>query len=451
GSSANTYTTDAQSYDALVRDAQPTGSTFPAAGNQEMVIVFAAGNKGSGSNTVGSPSTGKNVITASAGEGVQAFGGIDGCLLADTGADNANDVAAFSSRGPTSDGRKKPDIMLPGTHISSGVAQASIASPTGSGLGAQLPCFDGSGVCGGIGSDLFFPSGQQWYTASNGTSHSTPAVSGFAALIRQDFINRGFSPPSPAMTKALMMNTASYMNGTGANDTLPSNNQGMGRANMNSYFDIFSQANILRDETNADRFTASGQQRVITGTIVSGAKPFRVTLAWTDAPGSTTGNAFVNNLDLEVTVGGQTYLGNVYSGANSVPGGTADTRNNVESVTVPAGVTGNFVIKVKATNIAADGVPGNANALDQDFALVVANASEVPLVPVFASGPTSITAESCGLPNNTIDPAETVSINFALSNVGSAGTTNVVATLQATGGVTSPSGAQNYGALAANG
>jgi hypothetical protein len=34
GSSANTYTTDSQSYDALVRDAQPTGSTNPAAGNQ---------------------------------------------------------------------------------------------------------------------------------------------------------------------------------------------------------------------------------------------------------------------------------------------------------------------------------------------------------------------------------------------------------------------------------
>jgi hypothetical protein len=107
------------------------------------------------------------------------------------------------------------------------------------------------------------------------------------------------------------------MNGTGANDTLPSNNQGMGRANMDNYFDIFNQARILRDETNPDRFTASGQQRVMTGNVVSGAKPFRVTLAWTDAPGPTSGNAFVNNLDLEVTVGGQTFKGNIFSGANS--------------------------------------------------------------------------------------------------------------------------------------
>jgi subtilisin family serine protease len=154
---------------------------------------------------------------------VQAFGGADFCGVGDTGADSANDIIGFSSRGPTSDGRKKPDIMLPGTHISGTVAQASNVSPV-SGTGAQLACFTADGVCGGVGIN-FFPAGQQWYTASSGTSHSTPAISGFAALLRQDFINRGFSPPSPAMTKALMMNTAAYMNGTGANDTLPSNNQ----------------------------------------------------------------------------------------------------------------------------------------------------------------------------------------------------------------------------------
>src|SRR5262249_19144315 len=150
-----------------------------------------------------------------------------------------------------------------------------------------------------------------------GTSHSTPAVAGLAALVRQDFINRALKPPSPAMTKAVIMNSALYMTGAGANDTLPSNSQGMGLANLNNYFNIFSEAHIVRDEI--DRFTSSGQQRVFTGNIVDGSKPFRVTLAWTDAPGSTTGNAFVNNLDLEVTVGGTTFLGNVFNGRNSAP------------------------------------------------------------------------------------------------------------------------------------
>ena len=455
GSTSNLYTVDAQQYDGLVRDAQPdTGCSLPncisTAGNQEYVIVFAAGNGGAGANTVGEPSTAKNVITVGASENVNPFGGADNCGIADTGADNANDMISFSSRGPTSDGRKKPDIVGPGTHVSSGVAQASLVSPTGSGTGAQLACFDGGGVCGGTGGSNFFPAGQQWYTASSGTSHSTPATAGVAALIRQYFINQSLTPPSAAMTKALLLNSARYMTGAGANDTLPSNTQGMGEINLNSFFDIFATANSRHDELAADTFTASGQQRVITGTVSDNSKPLRVTLAWTDTPGPTSGNAFVNNLDLEVTAGGNTYKGNVFSGAFSATGGTADTRNNVESVFIPAGVTGSLVIKVKATNIAGDGVPNNAAPLDQDYALVAYNVTEAPLA-VISNGATAITAESCGPANNAIDPGETVTVNFALSNVGTANTTNLVATLQATGGVTSPSAAQTYGVLVANG
>lgn len=450
GSSSNTYTVDAQQYDALVRDAQPAGSPFPVAGNQEYVIVFAAGNAGPGAGTVGEPGTAKNVITVGAAENVNAFGAADNCGIDDTGANSANDIIFFSSRGPTADGRRKPDIVAPGTHVTGGVAQASLALPAGSGTGAQTACFSGGGVCGGVAPSNFFPAGQQWYTASSGTSHSTPAIAGVAALIRQHFLNLALSPPSPAMTKGLMMNSARYLNGVGANDTLPSNNQGMGEVSLNSYFDVFATAHSMHDQLPGEKFTASGQQRVITGTVADAAKPLRVTLVWTDVPGPTSGSAFVNDLDLEVSVGGNTYKGNVFSGAFSATGGTADTRNNVESVFIPAGVTGSLVIKVKATNIAGDGVPGDANPLDQDFALVAYNVTEAPL-PVLSGGATLITAESCSAANNAIDPAETVTVNFDLSNIGTANTTSLVATLLATGGVTSPSGAQNYGILTAGG
>ena len=55
---AGAYNVDAQSYDALVRDAQPTGSAVTTAGNQQMTFVFAAGNAGTGgAKTVGSPGT----------------------------------------------------------------------------------------------------------------------------------------------------------------------------------------------------------------------------------------------------------------------------------------------------------------------------------------------------------------------------------------------------------
>ena len=364
------YDADAQTYDALVRDAQPAGSSFPTAGNQQMVIVFAAGNAGPNATTVGSPGTAKNVIVAGAAENVRAFGGADASGVADTGANSANDIIDFSSRGPCADGRNKPDLVAPGTHVTGGVPQNG--SPTTNGTGTALSCFNGEGVSGGV-SSIYFPSaGQQFYTASSGTSHSTPGIAGACALLRQYFLNASLTAPSPAMTKAFLMNSARYMTGTYANDTLPSQSQGMGHVNLGTAFD--GVARVLRDQTGADKFTASGQTRTFSGNVADNTKPFRVTLAWTDAPGNTTGNAYNNNLDLTVTVSGNTYKGNVFSGANSVTGGSADAKNNVESVFIPAGVSGAFTVTVTAANINSDGVPNEAPPTDQDFALVIYNA-----------------------------------------------------------------------------
>ena len=387
GADSNLYDADAQRYDALVRDAQPAGSAVPNAGNQEMVIVFAAGNAGPGAGSVGTPGTAKNVFTSGASENVQAFGAADGCSTADDEADSAMDVASFSSRGPCADGRKKPDLMAPGTHVSGGVAQAAgqQASPPAVATGQALACFDATGVCAGPGTSNYWPLAQQWYTASSGTSHSTPAMAGGAALLRQYFINQGMTPPSPAMTKAYLMNSARYMTGTSANDTLYSNVQGMGLMDLGRAFD--GTPRLLDDQVvPANLFTASGQSRTFTGYVADPARPFRVTLAWTDAPGSTTGSAWKNNLDLTVTVGGSAYKGNVFSGATSVTGGSADASNNVESVFLPAGVTGAVTVTVTATNVNSDGVPGNASALDQDFALVVYNACATqPAAPASVS------------------------------------------------------------------
>src|SRR5262249_20839337 len=145
-------------------------------------------------------------------------------------------------------------------------------------------------------------------------------------------------------------------------------------------------------------------------------QPFRVSLAWTDAPGPTTGNAFVNNLDLEVTVNGTLFRGNVFSGANSVSGGVADGANNLESVFLPAGTAGSFSVTVKATNIAGDGVPGNGDATDQDFALVVYNGTTAAPTPDFslAASPSSQTVTAGG--STTYAVTSTPSGGFA-SNV----------------------------------
>lgn len=445
-----TYTASSQAYDALVRDAQPTGSTFPVAGNQEMVIVFSAGNAGSSASTIGSPASGKNVFTVGAAENEHPFGGADFCGIGDTGANSANDVISFSSRGPCTDGRRKPDIQAPGTHVSGGVFQASNVSPV-SGNGVAAACFDADGVCGGP-SNNFWPLAQQWYTASSGTSHSAPAVAGATALLRQYFINSALAPPTPAMTKAWLMSSARYMTGVGANDTLPSNSQGMGMVDLERAFGMTTSDTVIRDQEAADLFTASGQERVFFVDVADSGQPFRVTLAWTDAPGPTSGNAYVNNLDLQVTVGGQIYLGNVFSGASSTPGGAADPRNNVESVFLPAGVSGTALVKVIATNIAGDGVPNVGGALDQDFALVVANAVPGVAAPILGASGSSIGAESCDPANGVVDPDETVTVSLCLQNAnGAADTANLVATLQATGGVTAPSAPQSYGVVTAGG
>ncbi|MEI8255861.1 MAG: S8 family serine peptidase, partial [Deltaproteobacteria bacterium] len=126
-SSDGQYDIDAQTFDALVRDAQPAGSPHPATGNQEMVIVFSAGNDGPGANTITSPGTAKNVITVGAAANVRSLnlahggndaGGGDGCDTVDAEAEDANDLLSFTSQGPCNDGRIKPDLVAPGTHES---------------------------------------------------------------------------------------------------------------------------------------------------------------------------------------------------------------------------------------------------------------------------------------------------------------------------------------------
>lgn len=407
-----------------------------------MIIVVAAGNDGSDARTVNSPGAGKNVITVGASEGVQAIGGADASGIVDSQANSANDMASFSSRGPCEDGRNKPDLVAPGTHISGGVYQSGVLSA----FGTADACFDGSGVSGGYGSS-FFPIGQQYFTASSGTSHSTPAVSGAAALLRQYFINQGRVPPSPAMTKAYLMNSARHMTGISANDPLWSNTQGMGRLDLGAAFDGMPRG--LRDQNAADLFTETGQSRTFTGTIHDSTKPFRATLAWTDAPGSIIGNAYNNDLDLVVTANGIPYKGNVFSGSISVSGHSADRKNNVESVLLPAGFRGTFTVKVTAANINSDGVPNNGVALDQDFALVIYNAV-LQTKPALTAGTSSLVAESFAS-NGAIDPGETVTVNFQMINIGTGAADEVTATLLATNGVTNPSAAQSYGHLGAEG
>ena len=73
-------------------------------------------------------------------------------------------------------------------------------------------------------------------------------------------------------------------------------------------------------------------------------------LVWTYAPGPVFGNAYMNDLNLVVTAGASTYLGNHMVLGVSQTGGTADTRNNAEAVFLPAGTSGALRVRPRLSS-----------------------------------------------------------------------------------------------------
>ncbi len=384
---ANTYDEASQAFDAGTRDADPTEP-----GNQEILFIFAAGNSGPNSGTVGTPGNAKNVLTVGASENVRPGDEDgewwDGCYTPPTQADNAMDIATFSSRGPAPGNRAKPEVVAPGTHVQ--------------GTASTAPGYTGAGVC-----DPYRPSGQTIFAASSGTSHSTPAVAGMASLTYY-WLQKVYTitTPSPALLKAYIMAHTTYLTGTDANDTLPSPNQGYGMPTMRMAFDetprFLVNQSVVFDET--------GETWTWYGSVADPTKPVVIVLNYTDAPGAVGTSPQVNDLDLEVTIAGTLYRGNIFDGQWSIPGGTPDTANNYEVIRLPAGTSGALRITVLATNIAGDGVPNVGDATDQDFALVCYNCSQSPS---FFLDATPTTARICTPQNATFGITATPVLGYS--------------------------------------
>jgi PKD repeat protein/endonuclease/exonuclease/phosphatase family metal-dependent hydrolase len=71
--------------------------------------------------------------------------------------------------------------------------------------------------------------------------------------------------------------------------------------------------------------------------------------------------------------------------------------------------------------------------------------------PVIITNGWTLTAENCAPGNGVVDPGETVTVNLAVKNTGTADTTNLVATLLGTDDVTLPSNPQTYGVVSTSG
>ncbi len=89
----------------------PLSIMCDAAVSKGVVVCVAAGNSGPAAGTLGCPGAANHVITVGA-------------------TDKEDQMASFSSRGPTLDGRAKPDICMPGVNIvSCRAARTSTGTP----------------------------------------------------------------------------------------------------------------------------------------------------------------------------------------------------------------------------------------------------------------------------------------------------------------------------------
>jgi len=324
------YDADTRQVDVGVRDADPN-----APGDQPLNYVLSFMNGNGGTQSQGSPDEAKNTFTVGSTKG-QSSATVQIAAI--------NDLSSNTAHGPALDGRRIPGIVAPGCSID------SANSATGHGL-----------MCG--------------------TSMASPQVAGASALFTQYYRNKfAGATPSPALTRAAF--TAAALNLVGKLDadggtltTAPDSKQGWGRMLIDPVIRP-AQAVQYVDQTHV--FNNSGENWTRSYRAADATKPVRIMLVWTDAPGHGLGGttaAWNNNLDLRVSAGASTFLGNVFSASGwSATGGAADARNNNEGVFLqPAQHGGAFTIEVRATDINSNGLPNSGDDTDQDFALVCYN------------------------------------------------------------------------------
>ena len=323
--------------------------------HKDFLLFFAAGNAGPGSNTVGSPSTAKNVVAVGATQR----------------GTSAESMASFSSCGPTDDGRIKPDLTVPGQSIVSANSDNNASSNN----------------CN--------------TRTLSGTSMASPGAAGFAALVRE-YYEDGFYPsgvetpgdgfgPSAALVKATMINSAREMSNAAA---IPGNCQGWGRLLLDDalHFNGDSRGLFVQDDGAGFATGSSGETRDFTFSV-SSLEPLKVTLVWTDFPSTpAAGTHLVNDLDLTVSGPDGTFVGNVFSAGQSVPGGSADRVNTVEQVLLSVPTPGDYTFTVASFTVPEG---------PQPFALVISGDLAAPTgvcstPPSFAGAEAAVDQESSG-------------------------------------------------------
>jgi subtilisin family serine protease len=249
--------------------------------------------------------------------------------------DATKTIASYSSRGPTKDGRVKPDVVAKGSNQTS--------TRTGNG-----------------------------YTTMSGTSMAAPVVTGIAALLVEQWQRSyvGANPPIDA-TRALIVAGAEDLGNAG-----PDYTYGFGLINAKNSVDLIrgdspAGSRIRRGELAqgaALRFPLSF------GTVAKG----RVVVAWTDPENTPYPEvALINDLDLKVLdPTGTEILPYVLDPANPSTAATrgVNHRDTVEVVEIPApSTTGDYTVVITGSAI--------ATAELQSFTLIANGALSSPPPP----------------------------------------------------------------------
>ncbi|KAH8425912.1 S8 family serine peptidase [Aspergillus melleus] len=231
------YTQDSEEIDSFVWN------------HQDMAVLFAAGNSGTDrdrnggvdSRSIGAEAAAKNCITVGASENMRphikyrgqssrfsyTYGDFwpndfaVGAIADDHMANDPNNLAAFSSRGPTVEGRLKPDVVAPGTAI---LSTRSRKLPD-----TRIPA-------------EFGLSGDTRFMYLAGTSMACPLVAGSCAVLREWLTEKGYQDkkdgvvqPTGALLKALLVNGAVSIDGehlpSGTKGS-PNNHSGFGRVDL---------------------------------------------------------------------------------------------------------------------------------------------------------------------------------------------------------------------------
>jgi len=317
--------------------------------NPDMALVEAAGNEGTDADGDGvvdkgsllGGATAKNTLSIGGCESpAEESDGVDSLsyrqleeffsgrfpsppLRDDSSVGVASGMAAFSSRGPTQDGRIKPDLVAPATYILTAASGGGEATP---------------GV---------LASGEAGYVRAYGTSMAAAQVAASLAAMRRLLAQEQGTGPSAALLKAFLVNGATDMApgqyGAQNPEIPPAPNvvEGWGRMDLETSARKDSWIRVLDDSEGLHL----GESRVFKIEVKSG-KQLRVTLAWTDYPSlPETRLRLVNDLDLRlVDPEGNSYYPNGRS--------SRDPLNNVERVNMDiSGKLGDYTIEITAWNV----------------------------------------------------------------------------------------------------